>query len=187
MIPEKAKKVFSGVIFDVYQWEQEMYDGSVEIFEKLDRPDTVEIIMTTPEGKLLIQRQQQPDHDEWFLCVSGGRMDKGEKPIESAKREMLEETGCTSDDWELLDTYCGSSKINWDLYVYVARNCKRILEQELDVGERIELMEVTFDEFIQMVDSKQINRIAESIREWCIRASYDKTKYNELKQKIYGG
>lgn len=187
MIPNKAKKVFSGVMFDVYQWDQEMYDGSVQIFEKVDRPDTVEIIMTTTDGKLLIQRQQQPDLDEWFMCLTGGRMDKGEKPIESAKREMLEETGCVSEDWELLDKYHGSSKINWDLYVYVARNCERIREQQLDVGERIELMEVTFDEFIDMVDSKQIGRIAETICEWCIRASYDKTKYSELKQKIYGG
>ena len=40
-IPANAKKVFHGVIFDVYQWEQEMFDGTKEIFEKLKRPDTV--------------------------------------------------------------------------------------------------------------------------------------------------
>lgn len=34
-LPPQAKKVFTGQIFDVYQWEQEMYDGSFETFEML--------------------------------------------------------------------------------------------------------------------------------------------------------
>ncbi|KKP89624.1 MAG: NUDIX hydrolase [Candidatus Moranbacteria bacterium GW2011_GWC2_37_73] len=33
LIPEHAKKVFSGTFFDVYQWEQEMFDGSKKIKE----------------------------------------------------------------------------------------------------------------------------------------------------------
>ena len=36
-IPKNATKVFSGKTFDVYQWEQEMFDGSKKIFEKLKR------------------------------------------------------------------------------------------------------------------------------------------------------
>jgi len=32
------REVHQGVIFDVYQWEQEMYDGSIKIFEKLKTP-----------------------------------------------------------------------------------------------------------------------------------------------------
>lgn len=38
-IPENAKLVFKGKIFDTYQWEQEMYDGSRVTFEKIKRPD----------------------------------------------------------------------------------------------------------------------------------------------------
>ena len=34
-IPENAKRVFKGIIFDVYQWEQELYNGSKAVFEKL--------------------------------------------------------------------------------------------------------------------------------------------------------
>lgn len=39
MIPEQAGCVFHGEIFDVYQWQQEMFDGSYERFEMLRRPD----------------------------------------------------------------------------------------------------------------------------------------------------
>ncbi len=50
VIPEQAELKFRGVIFDVYQWPQEMFDGSVETFEMLRRADTVKIIaILTPE------------------------------------------------------------------------------------------------------------------------------------------
>lgn len=49
-IPEQAELKFHGVIFDVYQWPQEMFDGSVETFEMLRRADTVKIMaILTPE------------------------------------------------------------------------------------------------------------------------------------------
>lgn len=34
-IPDHAKCVFKGVIFDVYQWEQKLYNGTTTTFEKL--------------------------------------------------------------------------------------------------------------------------------------------------------
>lgn len=43
-IPSHATKVFSGVIFDVYQWEQELFNGNIATFEALRRPSTVIII-----------------------------------------------------------------------------------------------------------------------------------------------
>ena len=39
-LPKNAKRVFKGKIFDVYQWDQKMFDNSVEIFEKMKRTDT---------------------------------------------------------------------------------------------------------------------------------------------------
>lgn len=43
-IPINARRVFKGIIFDVYQWEQKMFDGNFKTFEMLKRPNTVEII-----------------------------------------------------------------------------------------------------------------------------------------------
>jgi len=40
-IPEDAKKVFKGEIFDVYQWELEGYDGKMRIFEKINEISNV--------------------------------------------------------------------------------------------------------------------------------------------------
>ena len=45
-IPEHAKRVFSGIMFDVRQREQEMFDGSTSIFEAATREHTVCVFAT---------------------------------------------------------------------------------------------------------------------------------------------
>jgi len=185
-IPAQAKCVFKGVIFDVYQWEQEMYDGTTEIFEKLKRPYTVEVFAVTPEGNILIQRQQQPDSDAWFLSLVGGRIEEGEDPLEGAQRELQEETGYASSQWHLVETYAGVHKVDWKNFLYVARDCQKVSEQDLDAGERIEVREVAFDELIDLVESHKLERTCETIRERCIRAKYDPASRDALHKMIYG-
>ena len=59
LLPAQAQRVFKGVIFDVYQWQQEMFDGTTETFEMLKRPDTVEVI-AIKDDKLVVVHEQQP-------------------------------------------------------------------------------------------------------------------------------
>lgn len=50
LLPKEAKKVFSGVISEVYQWPQKLFDGTTATFEMIKRPDTVKIVaILTPE------------------------------------------------------------------------------------------------------------------------------------------
>ena len=91
-IPENAKRVFKGIIFDVYQWEQELYNGSKAVFEKLKRPDTVIILPVLPDGRIILIEEEQPGSD-LVIGIPGGRIDEGEEVLEAVKRELLEETG----------------------------------------------------------------------------------------------
>lgn len=59
-LPENAKCVFKGVLFDIYQWEQEMFDGTYSIFEKVVRLPSSQIIATTPENKIILLDEEQP-------------------------------------------------------------------------------------------------------------------------------
>jgi ADP-ribose pyrophosphatase len=87
-LPKHAKKVFEGIIFDVYQWEQKMFDGTTQTFEKLKRPDTVTVIPITHDGMIMLTKQEQPGKQA-FVGAAGGRVDYGEGIIEAAKRELL--------------------------------------------------------------------------------------------------
>lgn len=150
-IPASAKRVFKGEIFEVYQWEQELYDGSKAVFERIKRDDTIQVI-AVHGGRIVILEEEQPDRP-LGLNIIGGRVDSGESPFDAARRELKEETGLESDDWELWRKYKPVSKIEWDIYIYIARNCRKTSGQKLDPGERIRILEVRLDEFFRMLES----------------------------------
>ena len=99
LIPEKAERVFKGQIFDVYQWQQEMFDGSYETFEMLKRPDTVKVI-ALKEEKIIICEEQQPN-TQVSLMYQRTDMTTIRNPIGAAKRELWKKTGMAFADWEI--------------------------------------------------------------------------------------
>ncbi len=153
-VPKSAKKVFSGIIFEVYQWPQEMYDGSVATFEKAVRQNTV-VIIPTVGNKIMMVKQKQPGTD-WFFDLPSGRMDKkGESPKNAALRELLEETGLKPKSIKLWRTYSPSGKLQQTIYFFVAQDCKKVTEQKLDPGENIIPFLTTFDEFLKLTDNQR--------------------------------
>lgn len=145
-VPEQAERVFKGIIFDVYHWQQEMFDGSFETFERLKRPDTVEV-MCVDGDQILVSKEQQPDCEE-FLTVPGGRHDnETENELLAAKREIREELGYTFKNWKLIHAKQPISKIDHIVYTFLATDVEEVLEQQLDAGEKIEVVCYSFDEF----------------------------------------
>ena len=180
-IPSHANKVFKGVIFDVWQWEQELYDGTTTTFEKLKRPDTVNVIPITPEGKIILSKQEQPGVVP-FTGVLGGRVDPGETPTEAVKRELLEESGYEAQEYILWHALQPIEKIDWAIYTFIAKGVKRVQDPELEGGEKIELLHLSFKEFIDVTTQKNFRdpEIEASIAE----AQRDPEKFEEL-QKLF--
>ncbi len=178
-IPENAQCVFKGKVFDTYQWEQSMYDGTTKTFEKLKRPDTVVVFPVLDNGNILLTKQEQPGKEQ-FIGACGGRVEEGEDILESAKREFLEETGYEASEYILWKSEHPASKIDWVVYFFIAKGCKKVSDQALDGGEKIELKEVTFDELLQIGRDKTFGEreIVPDIYE----ALLDPAKYAELKQ-----
>jgi len=152
-IPQQAKKVFTGEIFEVYQWPQEMYDGSIATFEMLKRPNTLQIIPTIGD-KIFLAQEEQPTKEK-KITLLGGRQEQDEDEISGAKRELLEESGLSSDNWEQYAMFSPIHKVDWDIYYYVARNCKKVARQKLDSGEKIKILSVSFNDFIDIILSSQ--------------------------------
>jgi 8-oxo-dGTP pyrophosphatase MutT (NUDIX family) len=180
-LPSHAKKVFQGKIFSVFQWEQEMYDGTTAMFEMLKRPGTIQIIPTVGD-KILLSHEEQPTKPKSFTFL-GGRQETDEEPLVTAKRELLEEAGLESDDWELLKVYHNKGKIEWDIYLFAARNCKKVAEPNLDAGEKIDVIEVTWEEFLEKVSSE--NFWGQIIANDILRMRVDQQKLASFKKKLF--
>lgn len=179
-IPDSAKLVFKGKIFEVFQWEQEMYDGSTATFEALKRPNTIQIIPTIG-GRVLLSHEEQPNKPLSYTFL-GGRAEPNEEPLVTAKRELLEEAGMESDDWELIKTYESEGKIQWNTYLFAARNCKKVQEPRLDPGEKIEVKEFSFEEFLEIVSSEKFwgQNVANDI----LRMRLNSKKLEEFRKKL---
>jgi ADP-ribose pyrophosphatase len=147
--PTHAKKVFTGVIFDVYQWDQKMYDGTTKTYEGLGRDHAVQVIAVN-DDILYIAKQEQPHIDHAFYSLFGGRIDPGEVPLAAAQRELEEESGLTSDNWTLHKSVTPYSKMDFITYIYIAKNCIFTNKQNLDGGEKIDIIECGVDEFVKL-------------------------------------
>jgi len=177
-IPLNAQKVFSGAVFDIYQWPQKMYDGSVKTFEMAKRPNLVNIIAQTANQKFLILKEEQPNKGVYY-SLPGGQCDNQEDNQEdfltAAKRELKEETGFTSQNWQLFMQYSISSKIDSITQVYYAKNCVLTNSQKLDSGEKIEVLEVDKQRFIEIICSD--NFYGMQIQNQLMKCSINKTDF----------
>lgn len=180
-IPLHAKRVFRGKIFDVYQWEQEMFDGSREIFEMTKRPDTVQILAV--KGKKIVAAREDQPHLKGRVGFLGGMIDEGETPLAAAKRELREEAGFESDDWELWKVYEPLRKMDWKVYFYIARDCKKVAESSPDAGEKIEILEFEFAEFVKLYSSEEY--LGGDFTSDLLRMRLDKKKLGEFREKLF--
>jgi len=181
LLPPNAKRVFEGQIFDIYQWEQELYDGTSAVFEKGARPDTAVVFPVLEDGRILIIEDSQP-HRETVLTAVSGRIEEGEAPEDGAKRELLEEAGYEAATWELFYTLAPVEKLDWMNYIFIAKGCRKTKDAKPDAGERIVPKLVTFDELIELASTRELRGKDFSIM--ALQAKLDPKKMEELRAKF---
>ena len=177
--------MFAGVIFDVYQWDQLLFDGSTRRFEKLRRPDTVLVIPVTSDGKVVFAVEQQPG-SEVVVQFPGGRVEENEDPFSAAKRELLEETGLEAEELVLIDEVQPVTKIEWRVYTFVARRCHQVTEQQLDPGERIQLEYMSVDEAIARMAAEDFPDAKGKLAHLAVQAEFSALKRQELRNLLVG-
>lgn len=149
LIPEEAERVFKGVIFDVYHWQQEMFDGTTETFEMLGGTDILKIFAVV-DDKLVVLTEEQPSIG-MFRDIPGGRHDHPEEThLEAAQRELREETGMIMENWKLIGVKQPFHKFERFIYFFLATDLKESGSIQLDAGEKIVVETIDFEEYIEL-------------------------------------
>lgn len=95
---------------------------------KLDNP-SVFIVAVNEAGQILLQQNYRYTLGKKLWEIPAGHVDSGESPLEAAKRELLEESGLTSESWESLgEMYMAVSVADVHQYIYLARNVRKTHE-----------------------------------------------------------
>lgn len=103
--------------------------------------------------------QYRPGPEIILYELPGGGVESNETPIETAQRELLEETGYVGDF-----SYAGHYYI--DAYnqqirsIFVAKNCCKMAEQKLDENEHIDILLQPLSDFRSKLPSLPMSDIA---------------------------
>jgi ADP-ribose pyrophosphatase len=90
--------VFDGLIFDVERLEIGREDGSRSARDVIRHHGAVALVTRKPDGQYVFVRQYRKAVEQMMLEIVAGTLEKGEDPVDCAKRELLEETGYIADE-----------------------------------------------------------------------------------------
>lgn len=160
--------VYRGPVFWITS-EHVVEPSGVRALREIVRHTGSVVILATTDGPrephVLLECQYRHAADGYLLELPAGRIDKGEKALPAAKRELLEETGYTAKNWkQILKFYASPGFVAEPMTLFWARGLKAGPAQP-EADEVIEQHLVPLSEALQLVwngtirDAKTISGI----------------------------
>lgn len=118
----------------------------------------VTIVALTKEREVVLVRQYRHGAQKVILELPGGAMDaEDESPLQAAKRELLEETGYTSDTFiQIGCVYPNPANQTNLIYSFLALDVQKVDSQNLDETEDIELVLKPLEAVIAMAKNSEL-------------------------------
>ena len=143
----------------VHKQKVELQDGMImDDFYTVTIPDAAAIVALDEYGNIILKKEYKHATGKELIEIPAGMFEPDETDgLATAKRELIEETGYTSDDWQYLgETVESSSKLTTRMHLYLAHNCRKTDTQHLDKTEHLDVLVVPFEKAIQMIMDNEI-------------------------------
>lgn len=153
------REIFRGRIIDVDVEEARLPNGKTAFMEIVRHPGGAAAVALDERSRVCLLRQYRHVAGAWLWELPAGKLDAGEPPLQTARRELEEEAGLRAARWESLGNVFSSPGIFTEVvHLYLARDLHRI---ELNHEEH-ELIEVHWLPFEHAVEQAQAGQIADA-------------------------
>ena len=124
----------------------------IDEYYVLEYPEWVNTIAITKEGKFVFVRQYRYGIGKTLNELCAGVVEKGEAPMDAARRELLEETGFGGGDWQPWMKISANPSTHTNItHCFLATGVELVGKQHLDKGEDIHVRIFTRDEVLGML------------------------------------
>ena len=154
-----GETVYPGSFFRIEKDRVKLPDGGTAFREFMRHPGAAAVIPLFEDGTVLVERQFRYPVDRVFIELPAGKIDRGEHSLETARRELAEETGYAADEWYFVTTIhnaIGYSDEHIDLYL-----AKKLHKGKahLDAEEFIQSLRMPVGELVDWVRQGRITDV----------------------------
>jgi 8-oxo-dGTP pyrophosphatase MutT (NUDIX family) len=135
----KRRLAYDSDFITVYEDEVKLPSGkTIPDYKVIEKSDGVIVVATDPSGDVLMIKQYRYPQKSYVLGLPCGNIDKGYSILESARKELLEETGFGSKKMEKAGFFFADpGKYTSKYYVIRAENVFSVGKQQLEDMEEI--------------------------------------------------
>lgn len=185
-IPLRATCVFEGVYFKIMERYEKGFDGEEHLFQRILRKDYTMILPVDQEKKLIyIGDQKQPNKGKFYNFI-GGIVERGEDEFQSAKRELLEETGRKGNQRDHYASYDFGWGMDGQAHLYIVSDLQKIQDQQLDTWtEKVDVIGVSLDDLIRLYHGDQrkgSSHLQMDMMQWKL----DANARREFEERLWG-
>lgn len=150
--------IYSGKVISLRVDDVILPNGKTSKRELIKHPGAVAVIAITAEHKILLVEQYRKALERSIIEIPAGKLEPGEEPEVTARRELEEETGFGCHKLTFLQSFATSPGFADEIiHVYIAEELYLLNEKaDLDEDEFVDLLESTIEEAEQMMVSGQI-------------------------------
>ena len=121
MTPDDSRTVYDGNLFDVTVERWGEHEREI-----VEHPGAVAIVAVDGDDTVALVRQRREAARKLLLELPAGTLEEGESPLESARRELEEETGLTGGTWrELAAFYTTPGFCRERMHLFAAEGVER--------------------------------------------------------------